>query len=174
MSIVRLEGVRREIGDFVILDSVTAALARGDRVGLVGANGAGKTTLLEIVAGQEDADGGAVHTARGLRIGLLTQEANLDHQFHSAPTVRAIVRSGAVEVERMERQLAELEASGAEAVQSAGYAALRERFEAADGYHLDQRVQESLAGLGSHAATGSTSRPSSRAASRRGSPWLGC
>ena len=30
MSILRLDGVRREIGDFVILDSVTAALARGE------------------------------------------------------------------------------------------------------------------------------------------------
>jgi ATP-binding cassette, subfamily F, member 3 len=147
MSILRLDGVRREIGDFVILDSVTAALARGERAGLVGSNGAGKTTLLEIIAGREEADAGAVHVARGLRLGLLTQEANLDPRFVEAPTVRAVVRGGAVEIERMERELADLEARGAEAVQSSTYAALRERFEAADGYHLDQRVQESLAGL---------------------------
>jgi ATP-binding cassette subfamily F protein 3 len=148
MSILRLDGVRREIGDFVILDSVSAALARGERVGLVGGNGAGKTTLLEIIAGREEADGGRIHLARGLRVGLLTQEANLDRSFITAPTVRTVVRSGAVEVERMERELAEMEAAGAEVVQSAAYAALRDRFEAADGYHLDQRVQESLAGLG--------------------------
>jgi ATP-binding cassette subfamily F protein 3 len=148
MSILRLEGVRREIGDFVILDSVTAALARGQRVGLVGGNGAGKTTLLEIMAGREEADGGLVHVARGLQLGLLAQEANLDRRIIDAPSVRAVVRSGASEVERMEQELAELEAGGAEAVQSPAYAALRERFEAADGYHLDQRVQETLAGLG--------------------------
>ena len=57
MSILRVEGVRREIGDFVILDSVSASLARGERVGLVGPNGAGKTTLLQIVAGREDRTG---------------------------------------------------------------------------------------------------------------------
>ncbi len=148
MSILRLDGVRREIGDFVILDSVTAALARGERTGLVGGNGAGKTTLLEIIAGREEADGGTVRTAKDTRMGLLTQEANLDQRFRQAPTVRAVVRGGAVEVERMERELAELEASGAQAVQSAAYAALRERFEAADGYSLDQRVAESLGGLG--------------------------
>ena len=148
MSILRLDGVRREIGDFVILDSVSAALARGERVGLVGGNGAGKTTLLEIVAGREEADGGTVHTARGLRIGLLTQEANLDRRIIDAPTVRAVVRSGAEETERMERELAEMEGQGAAAVQAPAYAHLRERFEAVDGYHLDQRVQESLAGLG--------------------------
>jgi len=148
MSVLRLDGVRREIGDLVILDSVTAALARGERVGLVGGNGAGKTTLLEIIAGREEADGGAVHTAKRLRVGMLTQEANLDRRVMDAPTVHTVVRRGASEVERMERELAEMEARGAEAVQSPAYAALRERFEAADGYHLDQRVQESLAGLG--------------------------
>jgi ATP-binding cassette subfamily F protein 3 len=148
MSVLRLDGVRREIGDFVILDSVTAALARGERAGLVGGNGAGKTTLLEIVAGAEEADGGQVHLARGLRLGLLSQEANLDRRFSEQPTVRAVVRNGAAEVERMERELAELEARGAEAVQSAAYADLRERFEALDGYALDQRVETTLAGLG--------------------------
>ena len=148
MSILRLDGVRREIGDFVILDRVSAAVARGERVGLVGANGAGKTTLLEIAAGRQEPDAGTVHVARGSRVGLLTQEANLDRHFSSAPSVRAVVRSGSVEVERMERELADMEAQGAAAVQSAGYAALRERFEAAEGYQLDQRVEEALAGLG--------------------------
>ena len=89
-----------------------------------------------------------MHVARTTRVGMLTQESNLDRHFSDATTVRAVVRSGAVEVERMEVALADMEARGAEAVQSAEYAALRERFEAADGYHLDQRLEESLTGLG--------------------------
>ena len=64
MSVLRLEGVHREIGDFVILDEVSGAIARGERVGLVGANGAGKTTLLEIVAGLHEPDGGRVQKGR--------------------------------------------------------------------------------------------------------------
>ena len=55
MSLVRLSNVTREIGTFVILDAVNAAVAVGERVGLVGPNGAGKTTLLRIVAGQRRA-----------------------------------------------------------------------------------------------------------------------
>ena len=100
------------------------------------------------IAGREEADGGLIGLARGTRLGLLTQEAHLDHDFSGAPSVRAIVRGGAVEVERMERELAATEAQGAAAVQSPEYAALRDRFEALDGYHLDQRVEEALAGLG--------------------------
>ena len=92
MSILRLDGVRREIGDFVILDSVSAVLAREDRVGLVGANGAGKTTLLEIIAAREEPDGGKVHLARDCRVGLLTQEAHQDRVFQAATSVRAVVR----------------------------------------------------------------------------------
>ena len=99
MSILRLEGVRREIGDFVILDSVGASVARGERVGLVGANGAGKTTLLEIVAGREEPDAGRVHVAQGIRLGLLSQEANRDAALSGAAEVRAAVRAGAAEVE---------------------------------------------------------------------------
>ena len=148
MSILRLVDVRREIGDFVILDSVSATLARGERVGLVGANGAGKTTLLKMISGREDPDGGTVHIAAGTRIGLLSQEANLDATFINAAAVRPAVRAGAVEVEQLERRLAELESHGAEAVQTPEYARLQERFEALDGYHLDQRVDEALSGLG--------------------------
>ena len=55
MSILRLERVRREVGTFVILDTITAAIAVGDRIGLVGPNGAGKTTLLRIAAGRRRA-----------------------------------------------------------------------------------------------------------------------
>ena len=51
-------GVRREVGTFVILDDITAAIALGDRIGLVGPNGAGKTTLLRIAAGRDEPDGG--------------------------------------------------------------------------------------------------------------------
>jgi ATP-binding cassette subfamily F protein 3 len=148
VSTLRLESVRREIGDFVILDSITAALARGERAGLVGANGAGKTTLLEIIAGRDEPDAGRVFMARGMSLGLLSQETNLDPSVVGAGTVREVVRSGAAEVESLEERLAALEAGGPAAVQGTEYARVRERFEALDGYHLDQRVEEALSGLG--------------------------
>jgi ATP-binding cassette, subfamily F, member 3 len=148
MAILTLDGVRREIGTLVIFDSVRASLTRGERVGLVGANGAGKTTLLRIVAALEAPDEGRVHVARDTRVGWLDQETGLDPRWELSATVRELVRGGAADVEAMEAELARLEAAGAEAVQSQAYAATRERFEARDGYHLDQRVTEALAGLG--------------------------
>jgi ATP-binding cassette subfamily F protein 3 len=146
MSIVRLTGIHREIGTLVILDRIDAAVAAGDRIGLVGPNGGGKTTLLRIVAGIDEPDRGEVGRKRGLAIGMLAQEAHLDATFMATPDLRTAVRSGAAEVEDLERQLAAMESAGraGEAV----YADARHRFEAADGYHLDQRVDETLSGLG--------------------------
>jgi ATP-binding cassette subfamily F protein 3 len=146
MSIVRLSGVVREIGTFVILDHVDAAIAMGDRVGLVGPNGAGKTTLLRIVAGQDEPDGGEVQRKRDLSVGLLGQEAHFDAAFMSAPTVRTAVRHGAAHLEDMERELAELEA--AHRVTEPAYEDLQHRFEVLGGYTLDHRVDEALSGLG--------------------------
>ncbi len=148
MSVLRFQEAHREIGTFVILDSVTVAVAAGDRIGLVGVNGAGKTTLLRLAAGTDEPDTGAVHRKRGLTLGLLGQEANLDGRFMSVPTLRSAVRAGARELEQLERELSAMEAAGAEAVGDPRYAELQQRFEALDGYHLDQRVEETLSGLG--------------------------
>jgi ATP-binding cassette subfamily F protein 3 len=146
MSLVRLEGVTREIGTFVILDRIDAAIAPGERIGLVGPNGAGKTTLLRIVSGRDESDRGVVTRRRGLSLGLLSQEAHFDEAFMSAPDLRAAVRHGAAHLETMAVELEKLEHSG----HAAGnrYADLQHRFDILGGYTLDQRVDEALSGLG--------------------------
>jgi ATP-binding cassette subfamily F protein 3 len=146
MSILRLQGVVREIGDFVILAGIDAAIALGDRIGLVGPNGAGKTTLMRIAAGIEEPDRGTVQRKRGLSLGLLAQEAHLDERFMAAGSLREAVRHGAADLERLERELGELEHSGLAG--EARYAELRGRFDALGGYDLDVRVDATLSGLG--------------------------
>jgi ATP-binding cassette subfamily F protein 3 len=146
MSLVRLTGVTREVGELVILDRVEAAIAAGDRIGLVGPNGSGKTTLLRLAAGLDEPDRGEVHRRRGLSLGLLAQEAHLDERFMAAPDVRSAVRHGAVHLERMAAELEALEAGGRAA--EPAYAELQHRFETLGGYSLDQRVDSALSGLG--------------------------
>jgi ATP-binding cassette subfamily F protein 3 len=146
MSILRLSGVTREVGTFVILDSIEAAVALGDRIGLVGPNGGGKTTLLRIAAGRDEPDRGTVHRKRGLSLGLLAQEAHFDPVFMASPDLRTAVRSGAGHLDRMAAELSELEHAGRAA--DARYAELQHRFDLLGGYTLDQRVDSALSGLG--------------------------
>ncbi len=146
MSLVRLEGVVREVGTFVILDGIHAAIATGERVGLVGPNGAGKTTLLRIVSGRDEPDRGTVTRRRGLTLGLLSQEAHFDEAFMAAPDLRAAVRHGAAHLERMGEELGRMEHGGSAA--GAAYAELQHRFDVLGGYTLDQRVDEALSGVG--------------------------
>src|SRR4051794_12942408 len=145
MSLVRLEGVVREIGTFVILDRIDAAIAPGERIGLVGPNGAGKTTLLRITSGRDEPDRGTVTRRRGLSVGLLSQEAHLDEVFMASPDLRSAVRHGAAHLETMAVELARLEHEGHAAGDD--YSDLQHRFDVLGGYTLDLRVDEALSGL---------------------------
>ncbi len=146
MSILRFAKVTREVGAFVILDGIEAALAVGDRIGLVGPNGAGKTTLLRLAAGRDEPDRGEVVRKRGLSIGLLAQEAHFDEAFMAAPDLRTAVRTGAAHLDRMADALAAFERDGR--VTEPAYANLQHEFEVLGGYTLDQRVDATLSGLG--------------------------
>jgi ATP-binding cassette subfamily F protein 3 len=146
MSLVRLSGVTREVGTFVILDAIDASIALGDRIGLVGPNGAGKTTLLRLAAGRDEPDLGEVHRKRGLTLGLLAQEAHFDEAFMASPDLRLAVRTGAAHLDRMRERLAAMERDGR--VTEHAYAELQHQYEILGGYTLDQRVETALTGLG--------------------------
>src|SRR5690242_7107509 len=77
-----------------LLEAVTLTVAPGEKVGLVGRNGCGKTSLLRILAGSQSADAGEVARRRGLRIGYLPQEFELD----DSRTVRENIETGAADL----------------------------------------------------------------------------
>ncbi len=58
-----------------ILDSATAAIPSGHKVGLVGRNGAGKTTLLRLLKGEISPDDGSISIPRNAKLGHVAQEA---------------------------------------------------------------------------------------------------
>ena len=88
MNLVNLETVVKGYGQRLLLDGVSAGVAAGERVGMVGRNGAGKSTLLALLAGAEQPDSGRVTRARDLRIGHLAQQDRL------AGTVGDLVTGG--------------------------------------------------------------------------------
>ncbi len=82
--LVSLERVTVVHGVAHVLDSVTAGVLGGQRIGVVGRNGGGKSTLLRVLAGTQEADAGRVTQVGGLTVGLLAQ----DDRLNPAATVR--------------------------------------------------------------------------------------
>ena len=72
---LNLNGITVRLGGRTILDSASAALPPGSRVGLIGRNGAGKSTMVRVIAGLLEPDDGTLDMPRGARIGYIAQEA---------------------------------------------------------------------------------------------------
>jgi ATP-binding cassette subfamily F protein uup len=69
------------LGATPLFAALTAAIADGDRICLVGRNGAGKSTLLKTLAGLIELDGGERRQASGSTVAYLPQEPELDPQL---------------------------------------------------------------------------------------------
>jgi energy-dependent translational throttle protein EttA len=73
-----LKNVKRRFGDRTILKDVTFSLYPKDRIGIVGVNGSGKSTLMKILALADKDHEGIVAPAKGLTVGYVPQEPDLD------------------------------------------------------------------------------------------------
>ncbi len=148
---IRLESIGKQNGKQIIFIEASAALQRGEKIGLVGPNGAGKTTLFRMITGEEQPDEGQVSVDRGVTIGYFSQDVG-DMAGRSAV---AEVMEGAGPVSEVAAELKALEAAMADPDQAdrmdeiiARYGEVQGRFEELDGYALDGRAREVLAGLG--------------------------
>src|SRR5437868_15350264 len=100
MGLIRLQGVRKQLGDRLVLDDLTLELHSGEKVGLVGPNGAGKTTLFKLITGVLTPERGTVTLSRGIDVGYLPQ----DPEVAADRTLRDEVLSAFAEVLALEQQ----------------------------------------------------------------------
>ena len=120
-----------------LLSEGTIAILEGERVGLVGRNGCGKSTFLKIAAAVQAPDSGHVTLRRGLLIGYLPQEFELEEEL----SVHEAVMKGAAAVQSL---LAEYEATPADSARAAD---LLHRIEQLEGWGLESRVKALLSHL---------------------------
>src|SRR3569832_2923130 len=71
---IRLDNVSKQAGHQILFIEASAALLKGEKIGLVGPNGSGKTTLFRMITGQELPDEGQVSVDRGVTIGYFSQD----------------------------------------------------------------------------------------------------
>ncbi|PPQ18139.1 glycosyl transferase family 1 [Bradyrhizobium sp. AC87j1] len=148
---IRLDNVSKQAGHQILFIEASAALNKGEKIGLVGPNGAGKTTLFRMIAGEELPDEGQVSTDRGITIGYFNQDVG----EMSGRSAVAEVMDGAGPVSEVAAELRELEAAMADPDKAdqmdeiiTRYGEVQHRFEELDGYALDGRAREALSGLG--------------------------
>src|SRR5215203_3563683 len=148
---IRLDNVSKQIGHQILFIEASATLQKGEKVGLVGPNGAGKTTLFRMITGEEQPDEGQVAVDRGTTIGYFSQDVG---EMAGRSAVSEVM-DGAGPVSEVASELKALESAMADPDRAddmedivAQYGEVQHRFEELDGYALDGRAREVLAGLG--------------------------
>ena len=139
---------RKAHGDKVILDDVTLAFLPGAKIGVVGPNGAGKSTVLKIMAGLETASNGEARLAEGYSVGILLQEPPLDE----AKTVLGNVEEAVSELKGKIDRFNEISAALADPAADydsllAEMGTLQEQIDAADGWNLENQLEQAMDAL---------------------------
>ena len=76
--IFTMQNVRKAYPGKEIIKDLTLAFLPGAKIGILGLNGAGKSTLLKIMAGVDTEYTGEAKPAKGIKVGYLPQEPQLD------------------------------------------------------------------------------------------------
>jgi len=147
---IRLENISKQNGSQILFIEASAALQKGEKAGLVGPNGAGKSTLFRMISGREQPDEGQILVDRGVVIGYFDQDTG----EMAGRSAVAEVMDGAGPVSAVAAELAELEAAMGDPDRIdeieqlvERYGEVQGRFEELDGYALEGRAREVLAGL---------------------------
>ena len=149
-QMIRIDNISKQNGHQIVFIEASAALQRGEKVGLVGANGTGKTTLFRLITGEEQPDEGQISLDRGVTIGYFSQDVG-EMKGRSAI---AEVMDGVGPVSEVAIELKALESAMADPARYDELESLVERygevqakFEELDGYALESRAREVLSGL---------------------------
>jgi len=147
---IRLDNISKQNGHQLLFIDASMGIMKGEKVGLVGPNGAGKSTLFRMIAGQDQADDGQVTIETGMTIGYFSQDVG----EMSGQSAVAAVMDGVGPASKLAAEMAQLEAAMVDPDQLANmdalverYGEVQHRFEELDGYALDSRAREVLAGL---------------------------
>ena len=137
--VIHLRNIRLRRGPEPLLDSATASILRGEKVGIVGRNGSGKSSLLALIKGELTPDQGDLEIPGGLTFASVIQELP-----DSDRAVIEHVIDGDIALRRCEQILAEAERRE-DGIQHAQALA---DFDQLGGYTARSRAAALLDGLG--------------------------
>jgi ATPase subunit of ABC transporter with duplicated ATPase domains len=150
-GVIRLDNISLQHGQQILFVDASAALNRGEKVGLVGPNGSGKSTLYRCIMKEETPDEGQVSVDRGVTIGYFRQDVG---EMHGTTVLEATL-SGAGAVAVVAHELKHLEHAMGDPARAdeldqlvTRFGEVQARFDELGGYALEGKAREILAGLG--------------------------
>ena len=145
---ISINNLTFEIGSRALYEEANWHIKPGDKAGLIGANGAGKSTLLKLIVGDYTPTSGSISMAKDLKIGYLNQDLLSYHSDKSILHVamEAFERQNQLHAE-IENLLKKLETDYSDDILNK-LSDKQTEFEALDGYNIEFRAHEILAGLG--------------------------
>ena len=148
---IKLDNVSHQHGKQILFMEASAAILRGEKIGLVGPNGSGKSTLFRMITGEEAPDQGFVVIDRGVSIGYFSQDVG----EMAGRSVVAEVLHGAGDVAVVAAEMKALEAAMADPDKMdqlektiERYGDVQARYDQLGGYAFESRAREVLHGLG--------------------------
>ena len=145
---ISINNLTFEIGARALYDEANCHIKPGDKIGLIGANGTGKTTLLKLIVGDLSPTSGTISMAKDLKIGYLNQDL-LSYQSDKSilhVAMEAFERQNQLHTD-IEILLKKLESDYSDDLLHK-LSDKQSEFEALDGYNIEYRSHEILAGLG--------------------------
>ena len=128
--------------DKTVLTDISLSFFPGAKIGVLGPNGAGKSTLLRIMAGQDNEYRGEAQLHKSARVGMLSQEPELDESKDVRGNVEDGVRATRDLLDRYNEVAANYSDETADE-----FARLTEQIEAADAWNLDTLVETAMDAL---------------------------
>lgn len=145
---IAINNLTFEIGARALYDEANWHIKPGEKIGLIGANGTGKTTLLKIIVGDYTPTSGTVSKSKDLTMGYLNQDllsySSDKNILHVA--MEAFHRQNQLHDE-IENLLKKLETDYSEDLLHK-LSDKQHEFELLDGYNIEYKAHEILAGLG--------------------------
>jgi len=145
---IAINNLTFEIGARALYDEANWHIKPGEKIGLIGANGTGKTTLLKMIVGEYKPTSGTISMAKDLTMGYLNQDllsySSDKNILHVA--MEAFERQNQLHDE-IENLLKKLETDYTDDLLHK-LSDKQHEFEVLDGYNIEYKAHEILAGLG--------------------------
>ena len=140
MIVISANNLTKEYdGSNLVLNKVSFAVNKGERIGIIGINGAGKTTLLRMLNGELPPEEGDFFVSSDLRIGYLEQDGGFDSENTVIEEVNKVFEHFPEMEQEMERMLQ------AQALDA--YEQIRERYERMGGYMYQSEIRGILTSM---------------------------